>query len=268
VRFDCWESEERGFGVRKILMAFVVCVVFVAGIAAGQSQKLDIDRLKTIAERFDFLFILEGVGDKQTRIIYADAREHVHVYRLEGDRTVVDWEATGLGSRASALIVKDTDADGREEIVIATAGGRMVFYDAETYELIWENLDTPFENIACLVAENIDGDPQDELIFIADSHLHIYDSLSKSKEWESQREFDAREIVLGNVDDDDQLEIILNSGIVFDTRFYNVELEAEVSFGEKISLMDVNGDQIPEVIGETGDYTIRIFDLYAERELW
>ena len=144
----------------------------------------------------------------------------------------------------------------------------MVFYDAETYDLIWENLDTPFGNISCLVAENIDGDPQDELIFIADSRLHIYDSLSKSKEWESQREFDAREIVLGNVDDDDQLEIILNSGIVFDTRFYNVELEAEIGFGEKISLMDVNGDQIPEVIGETGNYTIRIFDLYAERELW
>ena len=268
MRFDCWESEEGGNAVRKILMALVVCVSFAAGIAAGQSQKIDVDRLKTIADRFDLLFILEGVGDKPVRIVYADARQHVHVYRLEGDRTVVDWEATALGSRASALMVKDTDADGREEIVIATAEGRIVFYDAETYDLIWENLDAPFQNIECLVTENIDDDPQDEVIFVADSHLHIYDSLSKSKEWESQREFDAQEIVLGNVDDDDQLEIILNTGIVVDTRFYNVEFEAEIGFGEKISLMDVNGDQIPEVIGETGDYTIRIFDLYAERELW
>ncbi len=119
-----------------------------------------------------------------------------------------------------------------------------------------------------MVAANIDRDPQDELIFIADSYLHIYDGLSRSTEWQSQREFSAREIVLGNVDDDDQLEIILNTGIIFDTRFYNVEFEAEISFGEKISLMDVNGDQIPEVIGETADFTIRIFDIYAEREFW
>jgi hypothetical protein len=228
------------------------------------AQDVDVDRLRSIAQRFDLMFVIE----EPLRIVYADARQHVHVYRFENGRPVVDWEATGLGSRASALVVGDTDSDGRDEIVIATAAGRIVIYDAQTYDLVWENLDTPFQNISALTAENIDDDPQKELVVVADSRLHILDGLSKSTEWKSQREIEGRDIVLGNVDDDEQLEIVLNSGIIIDTRFYSVEFEAEISFGEKISLVDINGDDIPEVIGETGDYTVRIFDIYAEREMW
>ncbi len=105
----------------------VVLISFSVGLAAAQSQGVDLDQLKRIAERFNFLFIHVGAEGGPTRIIYADAREHVHVYRLEGNRATLDWEATGLGSRASALIVKDVDADGREEIIIATSGGGLSF---------------------------------------------------------------------------------------------------------------------------------------------
>lgn len=252
----------------RMILIVALLVSFTVGLTAAQSPGMNADDVRRIAERFDFLIIQDGVGGKPSRMIYADAREHVHVFRIEGNRATVDWEATGLGSRASSLMVRDLDADGREEIMVATSGGRIVIYDAETYDLKWENLDAPFQNIECMAAANIDNDPQDELIFVADSYLNIYDGLSRSTEWRSQNEVSAREILLGNVDDDEQLEIILNTGIIFDTRFYNVEFEAEISFGEKISLMDINGDQIPEVIGETADYTIRIFDIYAKREVW
>jgi hypothetical protein len=254
--------------MRKTIMIVAVLAALGANALPVRTQELDIERLRNTSARFDFMFVIEATESQPVRLIYADARQHVHVYRFEGARPVVDWEATGLGSRATALVVRDTDADGSDEIIIATAAGRIAVYNAQSYDLIWENLDTPFQNISCLTAENIDDDPQDELIFVADSRLHIFDGLSKSPEWQSQREFAAREIVLGNVDDDDQLEVVLNSGIVFDTRFYNVEFEADVSFGDKISLVDINGDEIPEVVGETGDYTVRIFDIYAERELW
>ena len=31
---------------------------------------------------------------------------------------------------------------------------------------------------------------------------------------------------------------------------------------------DMNNDGYPEVVGEFSDYSLRIFDVYAEREVW
>jgi hypothetical protein len=92
--------------------------------------------------------------------------------------------------------------------------------------------------------------------------------VSKSKQWVSQQSFDAVEIVVGNVDKDSQMEIILNSGIIIDSRFFNVELAWDKPFGDRIMLFDINNDGIQEIIGEFADYSLRIYDVYARREVW
>ena len=71
-----------------------------------------------------------------------------------------------------------------------------------------------------------------------------------------------------NMDNDPQLEIILNTGIIIDSKFYNVEFEWDRSFGARIELFDINGDGIPEIWGENPDFTLRVFDRYAERDIW
>ena len=106
------------------------------------------------------------------------------------------------------------------------------------------------------------------ITFISGSHGYENSSNTKGLEWQSQEEVTAREILIANVDDDDQPEIILNSGKILDSKFYNVELVADVDFGERISLIDINGDGYPEIIGEAGKFSLRIFDIYAERVLW
>ena len=255
-------------GVVFVRKTFLFALVILAGLGCRQvlhSQSADLEALEAITQRFSFVVTLEG---DPLRYLYADAREHVHLYKIENGKSVLEWESTNLSSRASAIFVTDLDVDGRKEIVIATVNGRILIYDANNFELLWENLQDPFDKIDCMVAANIDGDPQEELIFVANSFLYIYDGQRKSLEWQSQREFDAQELLLGNVDDDDQLELIMNTGLVFDTRFYSVEFESEERFGDRIRLFDTNGDGIPEIIGENTDFTVRIFDIYAERELW
>jgi hypothetical protein len=75
-------------------------------------------------------------------------------------------------------------------------------------------------------------------------------------------------IVVANVDDDPQLEIILNTGRVIDSRFFNIEFESDGSYGDRISLFDINNDGYPDVFGEFVDFSIRVYDIWAQRELW
>ena len=66
----------------------------------------------------------------------------------------------------------------------------------------------------------------------------------------------------------DQLEIIMNTGVILDSRFYNVEFQSDEVFGDRIFLLDINDDGIPEIVGEFLDFNIRVFDVYSEREIW
>ena len=252
---------------RAVCLA-VIGVALVTGTRMVSAEPITLDYLKQIAGRFSYFSILEKEGEEPLRYIYADTRQHVHLYTVNKDRAVLEWESVELGSRASALIVTDLDKEGGKEIVITTTQGRILIYDSRSHDLLWENLQDPFDTIECMAAQNIDRDPQDELIFIANSFLYIYDSVYKTIEWQSQRNFSAKEIILANVDNDPQLEIILNTGFIIDSRFYNVEHEFEEGFGDRVRLLDINGDDIPEILGETTDFTVRIYDVYAEREQW
>jgi len=235
---------------------------------AARSQGTNVETLKQIAGKFSFFVVLDANDEKPARCLFADAREHVHLYEIRDGKPKLEWESTSLGARASALLVTDLDGNGEEEMIIASAAGRILIYDLLNYDLLWENHQDRFESIDCVASANIDGDPQEELIIVGDSYLHIFDGLSKTREWQSQREFQADEMLLGNLDDDDQIEIILNTGFVIDSRFYTVEFESKERFGDRIMLLDTNSDGIPEIIGELNDFTLRIYDIYAERELW
>lgn len=250
------------------LFSMVVPALLLAGSVKAEDPVVGPD---VLGERYTFFKVLDEVDGKVTRYLYADAQQHVHVYAVNDGKAQIEWETTNLGSRVSAIVVKDLDKDGDLELVIATKGGRILVYDTKKYDLIWENLQDPFPRIMCLTISDIDQDPQQEIIFIAGAvdgtYLNIYDGLNFTREWQSERQYSAEQILVHNMDDDPQMEIILNTGLVLDSRFYTVELTAP-RFGDRISLWDMNGDGIPEVIGNNPDFSLRIYDVYAEREEW
>jgi hypothetical protein len=159
---------------------------------------------------------------------------------------------------------------------VATLNGRLIAYDAKTYERVWENYEEPFKIISALETHNIDADPQEEVIIVGESALSrgsfifIYDSITRGLEWKSQENFLATEILVGNADSDPQPEIILDSGYVIDSRFYNIDLVKLEGggFGKRIRLQDLNNDGYPEIIGRIPNRALKIYDLYAEREVW
>jgi hypothetical protein len=235
---------------------------------AVRAEQLNLSKLDEITKKFPFAIQVGTPGGDDHRFLYADYQTHVHVYRVKNSRLELEWETTNLGSRVTSMFVADLYADGHPKLAVSTAAGRIVFYEMSDFSQAWENLQDPFDRVQYMVSSNLDDDPQHELVFIGDNILCIYDSLNKNFEWQSQQEFDANQILIANVDDDSQPEIILNTGAIIDSRFYNIEFQADNTFGDRISLLDINGDGIPEIFGEMLDFNLKVFDIYAERDVW
>jgi hypothetical protein len=252
-----------------MLMAFVGMLVLGAGTVQAQPKmQLDPYTTQDVFCRFPFVQVvpLDSLG--AWGLLYADTYGKLHLLKATPKGWKLEWEVTNLGAKIRKFFLRDLTADGVMEVVIATVDGRILVYSIDSYQNIWQNLENNFASISAIEVANVDNDPQLEFVFIADSHLYIVDGATKSRQWVSQREVEASEIVIANVDKDEQPEIILNSGFIVDSRFLTIEVESVKPFGDRIILFDMNNDGYPEIIGEFADYSLRVFDVYARREVW
>jgi hypothetical protein len=256
--------------MRMLLIAALVLGVVCAPAPsrAGTDGQFDPYEMQEVFCRFPFAQVISLDSLGGWGIMYADAYGKLHLLKSTPKGWKLEWEVTNLGAKIRRFFVRDVDANGLPEIIIATMTGRILIYDMEAYQNIWENLEDNLTAIQAIEIANVDDDPQLEFVYLADGRLYIVDGISKSRQWVSQRTFDAIEIAVSNVDKDPQVEIILNSGVIIDSRFYNVEVEWDKPFGDRIALFDMNNDRIPEIIGEFADYSLRIYDVYARREVW
>ena len=218
--------------------------------------------------RFPFAKVIPLDAGEGWGVIYADVYGKIYLKRWTENGWKREWELTNLGAKVRGFFIKDIDANGIPDIIIATVSGRILIYSMDGFVNTWENIEDNFKSIEAIAVENIDNDPQMEFFLLAEGTLYIIDSMDKSRQWKSERQFTASEIVVANMDMDDQLEIVLNSGIVIDSKFHNIEVEWDKPFGDRIIVFDMNNDGYPEVIGEFSDYSLRIFDVYSEREVW
>ena len=80
----------------------LVGIGLLAGVARAYAEPITLGYLQRIAGRFSYFFIIEQTADEPLRYIYADTRQHVHLYNVTDKRAVLEWESVELGSRASA----------------------------------------------------------------------------------------------------------------------------------------------------------------------
>jgi len=245
-------------------------VLFVSVIlnSAALSEELDPFRIKQIFDPFPNVQVVPLDNGEAWGLMYADIYGKIYLKRATGDGWKREWELTSLGAKIKRFFVLDLDGNGVIEIIVATAGGKILIYDMQTYSNIWENVEMNFKEISAIDIANVDDDPQYEFIVLADNKITIIDGVNKNQQWTSSREFKADEMLVDNVDEDEQKEIVLNTGIVIDSKFYNVELEWQKAFGERIIAYDINNDGNKDIIGEFSDYSIRVFDVQGRREVW
>lgn len=256
--------------MKAILCAVTILWLALATPALGAEPGQQPDRaaMEELASRFMFAQIVPLDTAGAWGIMYGDSYGKLHLLRATPQGWKLEWEMTSLGSKIRKFFVRDLDGNGAPEIIIASVSGRILVYTMGDYQNIWENLEDNFTSLQAIDVANVDSDPQLEFVYLADNRLYIVDGITKSRQWVSQRTFDATELIVGNCDVDPQMEIILNSGIILDTRFYNVEITWPKPFGERLALCDLTSDGIPDIVGEFPDYSLRVFDVYARRELW
>jgi len=258
--------------MKKIVL--LILVVFVVALSCHEislSEELNAQSLEEFSKAYRYFMTLKPAADGSLRYIYADYAAHLHAWVVKNGRSELAWETASLGSPVTSLFVADIDANGEDEIAVSTARGRIIIYDADDYQRLHENFLEPFRTIDCMIAANIDDDPQSEIIFIAEDQLNIYDGSSAALEWRSPDNYTASEIGVANLDDDDQLEIVLNTGTIFDSRFFSVEQysrKGDQTFGRRLKFLDMNGDGYPEIFGEEPGFALKIYDAYAQREVW
>ena len=132
-----------------------------------------------------------------------------------------------------------------------------------------------------MVVENMDDDPQLELFFIgvkpgqgqsgsgeSAGNLIQFDTKTLFDEWTSPNLWTATDMLIGNVDNDPEPEIILNTGEILNFRFKDVEWKSPDGFGNRLYLIDLDDDNILELVTEYGESYVRIFDIDSRQEKW
>ena len=252
------------------VMLLAVWMAMSLGCASAQAREdainpADIDR---VAGRFYLMQTSGTPGQPDYRFIYTDQAGHLHVDKLDDGALVSDWESPALGSRATSLFVTDLYGDGKKKMVVSTSGGRVLIFDLASYQLEWENTQLRYVRIDFMAPANLDNDPQQEVVILADDRLFIFDGYNRNIQWSSTIVLVANFVAIGNVDDDPQLEIVLNTGKIVDGRFYNIQFQTDKAFGDRIELLDVTGDGYNDVVGEFSDRSLRVFDVWRTREVW
>ena len=203
--------------------------------------------------------IIPAAADSVKRLVYGDRQGLLHVLEFTEGRSREVWVSQSLKSSVAEVFVADVNADGVQEIVAYSHWGDIVIYNADSYELIWRSKDDEYATISTMAIENLDGDPQLELIFLGEaedasgervSRLFVYDARHLAEERRGEQTLIGESIVVANLDEDAELEIAINTGVVIDAR----SLDFEWHFGgcDRMGYVDVNYDGTPDLIGEYG----------------
>lgn len=208
------------------------------------------------------------MGDSGFAVVYY-GDEGGRLHRLE-DRGggLRETRQIGVSAAVRAVAAADVDALGRIEIVVATADGQLAIYDGETMAAVWRCQDETFPAITAMAVANVDQDSPQEILLLSGGRLVVFDGATHFKEWTSPELTTAYDLLVADVDGDGELEITLSSGVVLSTVFFQVKWDAGEPFGRELFLIDLAGDQTPELVARTDTGGIRVFSIKDRRELW
>jgi hypothetical protein len=182
------------------------------------------------------------------------------------------WKSPPLNSEVRGVFVENIDRTGEAEIVAYTLDGNIFIYGYDSRELKYKSPEGTYQGINCMLIANLDNSPELELLFITKAGKMIqFDPVTKFEEWTSTETYEATDMVYGNVDNDKNMELVLNSGEILNFQFKSVKWKmdaAHIRPNSRLYLIDMDNDNILELVIEYDQQYVRFFDLDQRREKW
>jgi len=251
------------------LAAGLLSFVSSASMAQDELTYAQYRKLSWVADRMGHLAQFEPIhGESGMFFALAERWGTVQVIKVDANGSQRVWKSNQLSGVPEEVLTADLDGDSLEDAFICrTSTGKVYAWSMDGYELLWESLTGEYEEITCFTVANMDDDPANEIVMVADRRIVYVDGANFNRQFSSSFFYSATQIRCGDVDGDSKVEIVLNTGKVLDSFTGDVKWEGETFYG-KIELMDIDGDGIPEVLTENpGGGPMKAFDVGHQSEV-
>jgi hypothetical protein len=251
------------------LLAVGIAVGFILGMQSDSkgADKEDLDfyefqALARVNHRLDKVVMLEPPGGEVGMyMIVGDRFGVVHAYHLTHSSSERVWLSKHLDGVIREIQVADLSGDGYHDIFMArTSTGMLYVWSGTTFDLRFESLPTDYKHITAFTTGDVDAGEYAEIVVNADKKIYFLDGKNFKRKWTSLLEYEATRMLCGDVDGDNNMEIVLNTGQIVDTFTGDVKWEEE-GFFDRIELLDMDGDGIPEILTEGNGTSLKIYDM-------
>ncbi len=252
----------------RAALAGAAVVAFAPGASLAQTPaETLVSEIHRLSARFPSFALYANPETKgETAFVYADTKRVVHLYESDGKGLRERWKSFPLEGTVKGLFAEDLDRDGREEIVAFTTAARIYVWGTEKFELLWESVEEKFKSLSAMAVADVDRDPSLEIVVCADNKIVYYDGVEFFREKEGRDFVEPSAMLIADVDGDQVSEIVTNDGYVIDTATLNIEWATD-GFGYPISLFDLDGDGVLDVVGESSG-SLTFWNVSDRREIW
>ena len=258
-----------GKPVRAVALLASAVLLASAGVAIAQARtpEMLVDQIRALSAQYPSFETFPAPEKRgETAFLYADTKRVVHLYESDGAALRERWKSFPLEGTVKGLFARDLNQDGQPEIVAFTTSSRVYVWETVKFELLWESVEEKWTSLSAMAVADVDRDPALELVVVADNKIVYYDGVEFFREKEGRDYLQPSALLVGDVDGDGAAEIVANDGYVLDTATLNIEWATD-GFGYPISLFDLDGDGVPDVVGETGG-SLTFWSVADQREIW
>lgn len=215
----------------------------------------------------DLEFVLGGGagfgGNAYWSIVEYDAQ--AQSYNIAWQSSPYYTPNSGWSPTVSAL--RAIEIGSTRRIWVGRSDGRIDVYNALTREIV-QTLNVSASPIVDFAIADADNDGDVDVVALTATNLHMFNPITLAPSRTIAQ--GGNRLAVGNVDDDDEVEVVLNTGLVLEINGATptTEWQSPTIFGAYVALSDFDGDGRQELVAAESWYQIRAWDLEARSVKW
>ncbi|TMP23832.1 hypothetical protein CWB99_22935, partial [Pseudoalteromonas rubra] len=198
------------------------------------------------------IVIADFDGDNKNDILTTDNNWRIMLLEQQNEEAKQKWlypYRLPTNGKVVQIAAANTDADSESEIIVITESGVSLINDLNSEAV---SVFTSETKISAGTVQDIDGDGISEIALLhgGATSLSVFSLKDTTKMLFETAVNDTRTVHFANLDDDNQLELILNSGLIYDTKDWQIQWAMGTTFYSGLMTTgDFNGDGSQELAG-------------------